>query len=98
MNPIAHGALILVAGVLLLTPGFFTDAFGLSLLIPPFRAALIKAGASRLTSRVFVATPGNQSRQPHPAHEDDVVDGDYVVVDEPDTSGPPGNSGWTKKP
>ena len=27
VGPIAHGALILVAGVLLLTPGFFTDAW-----------------------------------------------------------------------
>ena len=100
MNPIAHGALILVAGVLLLTPGFFTDAVGLSLLIPPFRTSLIKAGASRLTSRVFVATSGqhHRPRQPHPAQDDSVVDGDYVVMDDPDTTHPPGNSGWTKKP
>src|SRR5210317_484928 len=37
INPIAHGALILVAGVLLLTPGFFTDSVGLSLMIPQVR-------------------------------------------------------------
>lgn len=98
MNPIAHGALILVAGVLLLTPGFFTDAVGLSLLIPPFRASLIRAGASRLTSRVFVATQGRHPHQPNPAQDEDVVDADYVVVDEPDTTRPPGQSGWTKKP
>ncbi|TNE93282.1 MAG: FxsA family protein, partial [Rhodobacteraceae bacterium] len=36
-RPLAHGAMILVAGVLLLTPGFFTDAVGLSLLVPPVR-------------------------------------------------------------
>jgi UPF0716 protein FxsA len=34
MGPIAHGALILLAGVLLLTPGFFTDAVAVALLIP----------------------------------------------------------------
>src|SRR5262245_44252503 len=32
------GALILVAGVLLVIPGFVTDALGLLLLIPPIRA------------------------------------------------------------
>jgi UPF0716 protein FxsA len=33
-------ALILVAGVVLLTPGFVTDAMGILLLIPPVRAAI----------------------------------------------------------
>ncbi len=49
-GPIAHGAMILVAGVLLLTPGFFTDACGLALLLPPVRAALIRWGAARLAA------------------------------------------------
>jgi len=40
------GALILVAGVLLVIPGFVTDAFGLLLLIPPIRAV-----ARRVVSR-----------------------------------------------
>lgn len=34
------GALLLVAGTLLLTPGFLTDLVGLSLLLPPVRAVL----------------------------------------------------------
>ena len=33
----AFGAMILVAGALLLTPGFLTDFIGFSLLIPPVR-------------------------------------------------------------
>ena len=49
-GPIAHGAMILVAGVLLLTPGFFTDACGIALLLPPVRAALIRWGAARLAA------------------------------------------------
>lgn len=40
------GALVLVGGVLLLTPGFLTDCVGLSLLLPPSRA-LIAAGVLR---------------------------------------------------
>ena len=34
----ADGALIIVGGTLLLTPGFITDIFGLFLLLPPTRA------------------------------------------------------------
>jgi UPF0716 protein FxsA len=34
---IAHGAMILVAGVLLLLPGFVSDLLGLLLFIPPIR-------------------------------------------------------------
>jgi UPF0716 protein FxsA len=34
---LAHGAMILVAGVLLLTPGFLTDAVGFALLFSPVR-------------------------------------------------------------
>ena len=36
-EPLAHGAMILVSGVLLLTPGFFTDAVGFALLMRPVR-------------------------------------------------------------
>jgi UPF0716 protein FxsA len=34
------GAMIIVGGALLLTPGFITDIFGLLLLLPPTRAAI----------------------------------------------------------
>jgi UPF0716 protein FxsA len=94
MDHIAHGAMILVAGVVLLTPGFFTDAVGLALLIPPVRSALIKAGAARMAGNVHVGGFGNaqQPNQSTPA-SDDIVDADFTVIDEQET---PGNSGWTK--
>lgn len=37
---LADAALILVAGVLLVTPGFITDSAGLLLLLPPVRSAV----------------------------------------------------------
>ena len=40
-EPIVHGAMILFAGALLLTPGFFTDSVGFLLLIPGVRLSLI---------------------------------------------------------
>jgi len=40
-DEIVHGLMLLVAGVLLVTPGFVTDAFGLSLLIPAVRQSIV---------------------------------------------------------
>ncbi|MDQ3914806.1 MAG: FxsA family protein [Actinomycetota bacterium] len=44
---VTDGALILLGGALLLTPGFVTDAVGLVFLIPPTRA-LVKSGFRKL--------------------------------------------------
>jgi UPF0716 protein FxsA len=41
---VADGAMILLAGALLLTPGFLTDVVGVLLLLPPVRAAVRRAG------------------------------------------------------
>ena len=38
---IIEGAFLLIAGALLLTPGFLTDAIGFGCLVPPLRRALI---------------------------------------------------------
>ncbi|MFV1993595.1 MAG: FxsA family protein [Acidiferrobacterales bacterium] len=38
-----EGLALFLAGALLLTPGFFTDAIGFSLLIPPLRRLIIKS-------------------------------------------------------
>ena len=35
-----EGVMILLAGVVLITPGFLTDIFGILLLTPPFRALM----------------------------------------------------------
>ena len=47
---LADGVMILLAGALLLTPGFVTDLFGVLLLLPPVRA-LVRASALRRASR-----------------------------------------------
>lgn len=48
---LAHGAMLLVGGALLLTPGFLTDGVGLALMIPWVREALRKAGGRYLRRR-----------------------------------------------
>jgi UPF0716 protein FxsA len=99
---LANGAMILVSGVLLLTPGFFTDAVGLALLAPPVRAAIIRWGAKRFSGSVrasgFGATiqTGNTHHAPG-SH--DVIDGEWEAVNDNaprDPSSPP--SAWTRPP
>ena len=51
---LAHGAMILVAGALLVTPGFLTDVVGFSLLSPQIREVLRKWGVRRWSNRVTV--------------------------------------------
>lgn len=69
---LAEGALVLVAGVLLLTPGFATDAVGLALLAPPVRrwaAGRILQRARRSSRIVFV--PMASSPFPEQVEKDD---------------------------
>jgi UPF0716 protein FxsA len=56
------GALVLVAGALLLTPGFVTDAVGLLLLLPPVRAGVRAFMRRRMMARVRVVRPESWSR------------------------------------
>lgn len=49
--PLAHGAMILVAGALLLTPGFLTDLVGFALLVPAVRETIRVRVVSRYRDR-----------------------------------------------
>ena len=49
---LADGVMIIFAGALLMTPGFVTDLLGLSLLMPPVRAAIRATTLARLTRRI----------------------------------------------
>ncbi|WP_420014132.1 FxsA family protein [Tateyamaria sp.] len=91
---LAHGAMIVFAGALLLTPGFFTDAVGFALLVPGFRLAVFRW----VRARVKVTTvSGGHSHGPHGQRHPpaDVIDGEYseVSAETPEMRGP---SGWTK--
>ncbi|MGH9184827.1 MAG: FxsA family protein [Acidimicrobiales bacterium] len=53
---VVDGGLILLAGALLLTPGFLTDVFGVLLLLPPTRAVVRGAVLHRLRRRATLVT------------------------------------------
>jgi UPF0716 protein FxsA len=67
------GGLVLTAGVLLLTPGFVTDAFGLFLLLPPTRALVRGVLKRRFAVRVAMLVPGVPKRA-NGSGPDDVID------------------------
>jgi UPF0716 protein FxsA len=54
VDELAHGVMILVAGVLLMTPGYVTDTMGFLLLIAPVRLAIARAAFKALKDRAFV--------------------------------------------
>jgi UPF0716 protein FxsA len=87
LSPLAHAALTVVAGVLLILPGFFTDTLGLLLLIPPLRRVLI----------AFLATRVRFQTMPQRPARDMPIDGEYIDLDAQRID-PPANrpSGWTR--
>ena len=79
-----EGAALALAAVLLLTPGFFTDALGTLLLFPPLRRTLLRRLIARLAPH---------ARQAGPAPGSDgsrVIDGEYTVLDDAPEPRPPG--------
>jgi len=92
-EPLAHGAMILIAGALLLTPGFFTDGIGFALLMPPIRRALYAYVRTRVKVQSFSAGAGPERPQ-RPG--DNVIDGEFEEIDQDANRIEPGKSGWTK--
>lgn len=96
-EPLAHGAMILIAGALLLTPGFFTDAIGFALLMPPVRMAVYRYLRTRVTVARFEMGGTTMRRD---FGSGDVIDGDYTeVAPRRPRSGPEApSSGWVEGP
>ena len=64
-DALVDGALVLVGGVLLLTPGMITDTVGFVLLIPPTRKLIKKAIKERIKAHITIAGPGRQYTDAH---------------------------------
>ncbi|MGI9317359.1 MAG: FxsA family protein [bacterium] len=76
---ILEGLFLLVAGALLLTPGFFTDAIGFAFLTPPLRRWIIQrmlsAGVWRGHVESVSASKGYATQNTH--IEGRVIEGEY---------------------
>jgi len=99
-EPLAHGAMILVAGALLLTPGFFTDAVGFSLLMPPVRVAVYHFLRARISVAQFQMGPGTTRSRNYPGRrpgQGDIIDGEFEDVS-PQKQRTDRPSGWVNGP
>ena len=80
LNEIFTGFCIVIAGALLLTPGFVTDITGFLLLFPPFRAFLRQFLTKNTHFKVYGAQ--NTQKSTHNNNDDDgVIEGNYEKVD-----------------
>ena len=86
------GLCLLVGGLMLLTPGFITDALGFILLLPPVQNLLRR----RLTRNIEVraARSGSQA-QARPR----IIEGEFETVDDDQPTGdlPPPSGGWGRR-
>ena len=101
-----EGFCLVIAGALLLTPGFVTDAVGGLLLLPPIRATLYRRLGGYLEGRVDRAGRGWPKGSPErPDGEPPTFDAEFEEIDRedpPDRDGstdgggsmPPPRGGW----
>ena len=82
-----EGAALALAAVLLLTPGFFTDALGTLLLFPPLRRSLLRRLIARLAPHARQAGPGAGPSSGGDGSR--IIDGEYTVLDDAPEPGPP---------
>ena len=74
IQTVGEGLVILLSGILLITPGFFTDAIGFLGLIPFTRIFFVKLVATFILSRYGV----------YKKKTDDTIEADYFEIDESD--------------
>lgn len=111
-GPMADGALTMLAGLLLILPGFLTDVLGLALLVPAVRGLLRRRAGRRFGTAG--GPPGGfaAGMAPHRYGRGAVIDADYVdetdlpldpvdaIEGDPGAIPPRGGrpSGWTRDP
>lgn len=103
-EPMAHGALIALAGFLFMVPGFLSDFVALTLLFPPVRRWLIRqmirranvVRTSGFTASYGFETPDSYGRD---RGRPTVIDAEFYEVDPDEPRLPPRPhrpSGWTQ--
>jgi UPF0716 protein FxsA len=103
VQEVFEGVCLVLAGALLLTPGFFTDSVGALLLLPPVRRALYRRVRVHLEARVAGAHP-----PPGAGGRPAVIEGEFEEVepdrpaDDAESTGqepsPPPRGGWDRRP
>jgi UPF0716 protein FxsA len=84
---VVDGAMILAAGLLLLTPGILTDLLGFSLLIPPVRTIYRRLAIRYFKNRIRIKTVDLGGMRSRPTR-DEIID--VQIVDTHNGSHRPG--------
>lgn len=79
-----EGVVLLLSGVLLLTPGFFTDAVGFLCLIPLLRRNLVLAflKGQFVNSASFKSQPFKQQSTQFESRENNIIEGEFKREDD----------------
>ncbi|RWQ46728.1 FxsA family protein [Mesorhizobium sp.] len=88
---LAHGAMIVLAAILLIVPGFITDILGILLLLPPVRDLAWRRLKGRIVMATSLGTGGFRARQ-----RDKTIDLDDSDYSRDDEHGPDHNSPWRR--
>ena len=91
-RPIADGAMIAVAGLLLLTPGFFTDFCGFMLFLPGVRSAIWTWLASRIKIVNVGGEENSAGRDPANGSTIDLDENEFHAEPNPDSPWRGGNN------
>lgn len=80
---VGNGIAILLAGLLLLIPGFLTDALGLVLLLQPIRSLIFETVLVLLLPALFAGFGMTANTSPTPGEQDDgIIEGDFTINDD----------------
>ncbi len=74
-----EGVALLIAGALLLTPGFFTDTVGFLLLLPPLRRRIIQASVLGSLKQRFA---GSSTAPARGSEEGRTLEGEFQRLDD----------------
>lgn len=101
VQEVFEGLCLVVAGALLLTPGFITDAVGALLLVPPVRARLYRLVSARIEARILRegVRPG-PAAPIRPEDEPVVFDAEFEEVDPKESEReplPPPRGDWGRR-
>ena len=71
---LVEGAMIVVGGLVLLTPGILTDIFGFAMMVPGFRRSLAKQFKVRMPQGFTASTGFQAGSSDSRKRDDDVID------------------------
>ena len=74
-----NGILILIAGAVLITPGFLTDTVGFLLLVPPVRSLVASALEKRFKGKIQFVAPAMPTQPPQESKPKSKLDDGNVI-------------------